>query len=31
VSSEERARLAQKLAQGQPLFEIIITDRADRA
>ena len=30
VSSEERARLAKKLAQGQPLSEIIIADREDR-
>ena len=31
VSPEERARLAKKLAQGQPLSEIIIEDREDRA
>ena len=31
VSPEERARLAKKLAQGQPLSEIIIADREDRA
>jgi len=31
VSSEERARLARKLAQGQPLSEIIIAEREDRA
>ncbi len=31
VSPEERARLAEKLAQGQPLSEIIIADREDRA
>ena len=31
VSSEERARLAKKLAQGQPLSEMIITEREDRA
>jgi hypothetical protein len=31
VSSEERARLAKKLAQGLPLSEIIIADRGDRA
>jgi hypothetical protein len=31
VSAEERARLAQKLAQGQPLSEIIIAEREDRA
>lgn len=31
VSQEERARLAKKLAQGQPLSEIIIADREDRA
>jgi hypothetical protein len=31
VSPEERARLAQELAQGQPLSEIIIADRRDRA
>ena len=30
VSPEERARLAKKLAQGQPLSEIIIADREDR-
>ena len=31
VSPEERARLVKKLAQGQPLSEIIIADREDRA
>jgi hypothetical protein len=31
VSQEDRARLAEKLAQGQPLSEIIISDREDRA
>lgn len=31
VSSEERARLAKELAQGQPLSEIVIADREDRA
>ena len=31
VSQEERAHLAKKLAQGQPLSEIIIADREDRA
>jgi len=31
VSPEERARLARKLAQGQPLSEIIIAERDDRA
>lgn len=31
VSPEERARLAKKLAQGQPLSEIIISKRDDRA
>jgi hypothetical protein len=31
VSPEERARLAKKLAQGQPLSEIIISEREDRA
>ena len=31
VSPEERARLAEKLARGQPLSEIIIADREDRA
>lgn len=31
VSPEERARLASELAQGQPLSEIIIADREDRA
>lgn len=31
VAQEERARLAKKLAQGQPLSEIIIADREDRA
>lgn len=31
VSVEERARLAEKLAQGQPLSEIIIAEREDRA
>lgn len=30
VPSEERARLAKKLSQGQPLSEIIIADREDR-
>jgi hypothetical protein len=31
VSSEERARLAEKLSHGRPLSEIIIEDRQDRA
>ena len=31
VSPEERALLAKKLAQGQPLSEIIIAEREDRA
>jgi len=31
VSSEERARLAEKLSHGKPLSEIIIEDREDRA
>ncbi len=31
VSPEERERLAKKLAQGQPLSEIIIAEREDRA
>ena len=31
VSQEERARLAQKLASGLPLSEVIIADREDRA
>ena len=31
VSSAERARLAKKLSHGQPLSEIIIEDREDRA
>lgn len=31
VSPEDRTRLAQKLAQGQPLSEIIIAERDDRA
>jgi len=31
VSAEERAHLAGKLAQGQPLSEIIIAEREDRA
>lgn len=31
VSSEERARLAKRLAQGRPLSEIIIADREGRA
>ena len=31
VSPDERARLASELAQGQPLSEIIIEDRKDRA
>jgi len=31
VSAEERARLAKKLSHGQPLSEIIIEDREDRA
>jgi len=30
VSAEERARLAEKLSQGQPLSEIIIVDREER-
>lgn len=30
VSQEERAHLAKRLAQGQPLSEIIIADREDR-
>lgn len=30
VSPEERARLAKKLARGQPLSELIIADREDR-
>lgn len=30
VSSEEREQLAQKLAHGRPLSEIIIEDRQDR-
>lgn len=30
VSPEERVRLAKKLAQGQPLSEVIIADREDR-
>lgn len=30
VSQAERARLAKKLAQGQPLSELIITEREDR-
>jgi hypothetical protein len=30
VPPEERARLARKLAQGQPLSEMIIADREDR-
>ena len=30
VSSEERARLAKKLAQGQPLSKLVIADREDR-
>jgi PHD/YefM family antitoxin component YafN of YafNO toxin-antitoxin module len=31
VSSQKRARLAQKLAQGRPLSEVIIEEREDRA
>ena len=31
VSGEERARLAEKLALGAPLSEVIIADREDRA
>jgi len=31
VSSEERTRLARKLSHGNPLSEIIIEDREDRA
>lgn len=31
VSPEERALLAKKLAQGQPLSEIIIAERENRA
>jgi hypothetical protein len=31
VPPEERARLAKKLAQGQPLSEVIIAEREDRA
>jgi hypothetical protein len=31
VSQEDRARLAQKLAQGESLSEVIIADREDRA
>ncbi len=31
VPPEERARLAEKLAQGEPLSEVIITEREDRA
>lgn len=31
VSAMEQARLAGKLAQGQPLSEIIIAEREDRA
>jgi hypothetical protein len=31
VSSEERAQLAKKLAQGQPLSEIIIAEHEDCA
>jgi antitoxin component of MazEF toxin-antitoxin module len=31
VSAEERARLATKLSQGEPLSEIIIADRENRA
>jgi hypothetical protein len=30
VSSEERAKLARKLAQGRPLSEVIIAEREDR-
>jgi len=30
VSQEERERLAQKLAQGPPLSELIIAEREDR-
>lgn len=31
VTPEERARLARKLAQGQPLSEVIIAEREDCA
>ena len=31
VNPVDKARLAKKLAQGQPLSEIIIADREDRA
>ncbi len=31
VSSEERARLAERLSHGKPLSEIIIEDRENRA
>jgi hypothetical protein len=31
VSPEERRRLAKKLGEGQPLSEVIIADREDRA
>lgn len=31
LSAEERARLAKKLGEGQPLSEMIISDRDDRA
>jgi len=31
VPPEERARLAKKLSQGQPLSEVIIAEREDRA
>ena len=31
VSAEARARLTEKLSQGQPLSELILKDREDRA
>jgi hypothetical protein len=31
VSAEARARLAEKLSQGQPLSELILEDREERA
>jgi len=31
VSAQERARLAAKLGQGQPLSAVILADRAERA
>ena len=31
VSAEARARLTEKLSQGQPLSELILEDREDRA